>query len=71
VSSVVCSVRLIGVSSLSGASGKETTMFVSYSARQHRCPPPDIRLRLARDVKNASPDVAHLLTSDMPPSPLV
>jgi hypothetical protein len=71
VSPVVYSARLIYVSSLSGAFGKGTAMFVSYSARQHRCPPPDIPLRLASYVKNARPDVIHLLMRDKPPSLLV
>ena len=71
MSPVVYSARLIYVSSLSGAFGKETAMFVSYSARQHRCPPPDIPLRLASYVKNASPDVIHLLTRDTLSSLLV
>ena len=61
VSPIIYNGRLIYVSSLSVAFGKETTIFVSYSARQHRCPPPDIPLRLANYVKNASPDVIHLL----------
>jgi hypothetical protein len=71
VSPVVYSARLIYVSSLSGAFGKRTATFVSYSTRQHRCPPPDIPLRLANYVKNASPDVIHLLMRDKPPSLLV
>jgi hypothetical protein len=71
VSPVVYSARPIYVSSPSGAFGKETAIFVSYSARQHRCPPPDIALRLASYVKNARPDVIHLLMRDKPPSLLV
>jgi hypothetical protein len=71
VSPFICSAKLIYVISLSGAFGEETAIFVSYSARQHRCPPPDIPLRLANYVKNASPDMIHLLMRDKPPSLLV
>jgi hypothetical protein len=71
VSPIICTARLIYVSSTSGAFGKGTAMFVSYSAGQHRCPPPDIPLRLASYVKNASRDVIHLLMRDKPPSLLV
>jgi hypothetical protein len=71
VSPIIYSARLIYVSLLSGAFGKETVIFVSYSARQHRCPLPDIPLRLASYVKNASRDMIHLLMRDKPPSLLV
>jgi hypothetical protein len=71
VSPIIYSARFIYVSSLSGTFSKETVILISYSARQHRCPPPDIRLRLASYVKNASRDVIHLLMRDKPPSLLV
>ena len=71
MSPIIYSARFIYVSSLSGTLGKETAIFVSYSARQHRCPLPDIPLRLASYVKNARRDVIHLLMRDKPPSLLV
>jgi hypothetical protein len=68
VSPIICSERLIHVSSLSGAFGKETAMFISYDAKQHRCPATDIPPCLASHVKDASPDVIHLLARDQLPS---
>ena len=71
MSPFICSAKLIYVSSLSEAFGEETAIFVYYSAWQHRCPPPDFLPRSASCVKNASPNVIHLLTRDKPPSLLV
>jgi hypothetical protein len=68
VSPIIHSDKLSYASSLSGAFGKETAIFVSYGAKQHRCPATDIPPRLASHVKDTSPDVIHLLARDQLPS---